>query len=717
MKIALIIDGLDSTRQIHADGGKAIQAALSKTSVGGNPIGMDTFLDGQVQQLLETLDQNIYGAILFSSNSLRHPESLVSVAVKNNSTRIKEFLSQGNGIAVLHQFGPNVTQIDLPSENAVSYGPYRRLEKSKFLFSEPLSDPIANFPSSIKDASLEFEKIGQLSRVVSWQKIVNVDLESFEPVLQSSPEEILIAKTRREVPWRGVFSAIPLDWHGSINLLANIIQFIALGVPQCTVWRSESGDSQEFGPHAAIAKLDGSFQATDALSEQTKDWLSRECRLHIITDEFESKNLDHCKKLASAGVAMKIEKVGNESTTNFFGRVSDRSREYAKHAFVEIASLSHDEIVSGDPYPRRNLVVSAEYFSKKFSGLPHSWQPTEDPELISSIQRSNFEGMTATSALANAQTALAAKIDNKFLIKISDQLEDLLTSAISDQALYKAFQCAQGDLSLDEYLDWLTNQPVESITAPDSLRILDWLGFLAFSQGLKTNSAAAAEVFGMLYSAASASKIGNTWLSLEGNTNLILGAFALQSWCTDIDVMDQVSPAISQVRLGYISPDANMSAITRVRLAYCLGCVESMSPLVLDRLTDVLLGTTSVLLSGSLNQVKQVKLEAQRVAVVNRQLVDSNDLFELERKTHKPVWMLGAVFLWIGGLSLFASSLAFGISMGSFLGETFPLIAPPLLAVWAFLLLEYLKLMNKLKLGGTFLVRILAFLPKRGQGK
>src|SRR5699024_12869617 len=60
--------------------------------------------EDEVADELDALDPSETAAVIFETNSLRHPDSIVARAVRDRARKLSEYLAGGGGVLVLHQY-------------------------------------------------------------------------------------------------------------------------------------------------------------------------------------------------------------------------------------------------------------------------------------------------------------------------------------------------------------------------------------------------------------------------------------------------------------------------------------------------------------------------------------------------------------------------------------------------------------------------------------
>src|SRR5690625_1534178 len=103
MRLVVISDPLESGRQIHSDGGDFLRGVVSHHAHLGD-VRLVSPTEDEVADELDALDPSETAAVIFETNSLRHPDSIVARAVRDRARKLSEYLAGGGGVLVLHQY-------------------------------------------------------------------------------------------------------------------------------------------------------------------------------------------------------------------------------------------------------------------------------------------------------------------------------------------------------------------------------------------------------------------------------------------------------------------------------------------------------------------------------------------------------------------------------------------------------------------------------------
>src|SRR5690625_6998652 len=100
MRLVFISDPLESGRQIHSDGGDFLRGVVSHHAHLGD-VRLVSPTEDEVADELDALDPSETAAVIFETNSLRHPDSIVARAVRDRARKLSEYLAGGGGVLVL----------------------------------------------------------------------------------------------------------------------------------------------------------------------------------------------------------------------------------------------------------------------------------------------------------------------------------------------------------------------------------------------------------------------------------------------------------------------------------------------------------------------------------------------------------------------------------------------------------------------------------------
>ena len=664
MKIAIVVDGLEATRQFHADSGTEIERACMQAMLGHPNFSVRIYRDDQVADLFASLAHSDVAAIIFASNSVRHPEgkvvqNLSSSAHKDNISR---FLKAGGGLAILHQYFEGDIPIKLPNSGSIRF-----VTRKQNLTTQPFqyprdartSDPLLNFPIPIRDLDQELSKDGQLGEVISWMAI-DQDSESLtwlEPTIKSATNETLLAKSSDAFPWRVVLSAIPLDWHRSTNLLVNIVRFVAAGKPETLIWPGD--DLVKPAPLSqALTQSPSTFVMNTIPSLAPADhWVYTLPALHLLSDETQNFSAENERKITeSGGLILKVQIDPKHNKTSFSGVIGSRRMEFVEDYFRTLSAAWPGAPRTSDPFPLRNIVLASRFFAEEHPSLGYLWDPKRDTEFNLHLDRLLVPRITITTAYAVMQTMAASHAPAHHLIKARTILENFKASGRAELALFEASSVAVGKSSFKDFLEKvaiISEDPGEF--QPElALRILDWLGFLYFTMGLRVDdSAPLRDSLKNLLKIAKKCEVDGIWLSLEGTTSAVLGACALVSVTNDITLLNNVLSGVMALRAADQARSMRPEEVAiEIRVLHALAVVEAFAPFVLDQMEARLRLSASHLghEKGAQESIRDAKSSSQ-IAIRNSEL--KNELSSL--KSQHPVLVVGALTLWILYLTLLIS--------------------------------------------------------------
>ena len=701
MRIAIIVDGLESTRQFHSDDGYAIQRACEQVRIGNAPIDVEIFRDDQVEYLLDGLVDSDVAALFFASNSLRHADGRVAQAVSRHRRDILRFLNAGRGLAVLHQYGATDLPFEMPNGTMLRYQAATPGMITPMAAAANVrgSDPLLNYPQKIADLGAGLSVTGQLRSKVSWMAVELSKMEGFEAVLRGATGDVLLSRSSDSFDWRVVACAVPLDWHKSDALIRNIAQFIATGSPECVVWPRGNGPSQSLlAP--ALSQLGISYVVDPNSNRQsehrtgpTNDWLVGRPALHLVSDIESPKQIPNAwlESAKAGGVVLSASATPDKDVTFFAGFIGSRRREFANTFFSNLDSDVNGVKTCTDIFPLRNQILAASYFQALFPDMRNVWNPSTDLRFTSCLSYLVYPDMTMTSVLATVQIIStvadyprsAEDPKMKVLRTVYDRLTFLSPDDAGTRALASACLTAIELREVDPFLNMIGLIDDAELAAPLAIRLLDWIGFLCLGLALVGDHERLHSTVTRLIKLAKPSEKNGVWMSLEGTTSVILGVVAaVQDSSSGVGLLDYTTQGLMLLRREYAKNLSNPSkSDIMTRIAHALAIAEQSTPLVVDRIGEAVPRSTyssgqTVSRRPDDHAARRAEMLSVRNREVNAALVESRK--SLAART--PIWVIGGFLVWIlacGGL----------IGLGFLAGQIFrwPTVAPFLTAPVAFL--------------------------------
>ncbi|WP_146070637.1 hypothetical protein [Cryobacterium sp. M91] len=724
MRIAIIVDGLESTRQFHSDDGDVIRQACERIRIGNSPIEVEIFRDAQVDYLLDGLADSDVAALFFASNSLRHADGHVAQAVNRHRSDIVNFLKAGCGLAVLHQYGVTDLPLEMPNGTTVRYfratpGKITPMDAS---ISDRDSDPLLNYPQHIADLDEGLATTGQLQTKVSWMAVDLSNMEGFEAVVRGATGDILLSRSSDAFDWRVVACAVPLDWHASEGLLRNIAQFITTGSPQCVVWPAVTGTVQS--PLApALSQLGSSYVVNPALHQAavertgpTEEWLVNRPALHLVNDIVHPQKISRAwlESAKAGGVVLGAGATSDSDVTFFAGVIGSRRREFAQNFFSNLDSDVNGVRTGTDIFPLRNQILAASYFCGLFPDLRNVWNPRTDPLFTARLSSLVYPDMTMTSVLATVQILTSVSAPTKVLLEVQGLLTSLAPDDAGTHALTSACRTAIERGTMDDFLSTIVKIGDADLDAPLAIRLLDWTGFLSLGLGLSVEQASLHDVVSRLVDHAEPSERDGLWMSIEGTTSVVLGVVAaVKGYPDGIGLLDRITKGLMILRGEYaqnLSDPSKTDIMTR--LAHALAIAEQSSPLVIDRIAEAVPRSTYV--SGHSDSrghhdhaARQTEMLSVRNREVNASLVQARQ--SLAART--PIWVFGAFFVWL----LACSSLVW---LGVLAGQIYrwPTVAPfltaPVAFIWFWVAIRLIWALERFEIVPSWLARLSRSFPK-----
>ncbi|GAA1734543.1 hypothetical protein GCM10009766_13140 [Microcella frigidaquae] len=709
----MFTDGLENTRQYHADNGAAITDAAEGLTIGGRPVHVDVLADSMGASVLGRLDETDYAAAVFASNALRHPESDIVTAVRESATEVGRFLSGGRGIVFLHQYREGPIGLRLPN----GAWPALRFRSRQPL--TPLLDPgrpdhaVLNFPHRIEPDAITSSSEGQLASVLSWMRIESDSAEGFEPLITSAAGDWLVAQSKEVFPWRVALSAIPLDWHRSMPLLRNLLRYAAVGAPQVALWAHGERPSASRYVSPSIRSLPGSVTvAARAEEESLREWLLRREMLHIFEESAAMvTTVGQCTDGGAGfrGIALSFDRGPHATISSISGLAGDSRPELARRFFESLAAISDRAIQQREPYPRRNVITAISYFHREFPTPGLSLSAREFAPGLLAPEEHFFEGMTVTSVLASVQTIIAFNGSDDLRRQAQKELERLADDSAASR--FAAF-CLSASSGAGEEIPLSAIVGKEDLTSAEAIRVLDWLGFATHIQGLSISTDEAGAVVHRLLSAAESAERNGIWMSLEGSANVVMGVSAALDGRDSQALYPRIGRAVTVLRSHIDGSRVEEGRSVDARVFLALATVESRLPSVLNRLAQELPRSvesrTGETRTGS--TIEQSQLANRNVELRNRLRS-----IEAELQERTPLVRLGTLFAWL----LFAAVLTGGVFLAwwtiSILPGELAFLSAAVAGGWVYILTGGLRVMDTLHILPNVIGRPLRALPLLGK--
>lgn len=682
MRIALLVDGLESTRQYHADDGRSVVDASALLTAAGKPVAVDVVRDAECAPLLATLTHSQYDAIAFASNALRHPDGRVGAAVLEHAGEIAAFLGQGRGLLLLHQFTTGDLHIEIPDGSDLRFvrrGP----APARPRVAEPAS-PVMRYPFDI-DLSSELSTTGQLGDLTSWLAIPASALSGLLTVIESEDGEPLLAVSAEHVPWRVVVSAMPLDWHGAVGMLANCIEYTCAGTPDFVVWPS-SGDT----PLAAtLGHLRNAHRVRQ--HDPAESWLRARPNLHVVSAVDTANPETFIEATRNGGLVLATETSDAAGTVLFTGRVSARQHVLARDFFAaDPASLLHERKL--DPFPTRNIVVAARYYCRTVpSTRTEQWDPRHDKDLHAKLPSLFYEGMTISSALAATQILCAVDARSVLTSDAIARVRALSPGDALSRVLLLGCEAAAGTVPVGAFADGLGGLDRSRLSAPDILRLLDWVGFLVLVLDIEAAAEALRGVVPQLVSALrQVTASDDLWLSHEGTATVALATAAVSRNAGDLQT---IARSVASLRTEYhdvVASESNLSAAARYGQA--LAAMESVAPLVLDTL--VAAASLDHVPEGTAGASEEHR-HAASLAARNRALITAVESERAKRAKLGPVIVIGTIVAWALALAVILGGVGAILFIWRW-PDVAQLATAPAVLAWLFLVGAVARLLERM---------------------
>ena len=651
MKIALLVDGLESTRQFHADDGESLRDAMRLLRTAGIPAELVVVRDSAADAFFESIGESDIDGVVFASNSLRHKGGRIAAAVERHGDAITRFLEAGRGMLVLHQFSTELPALTLPNGGIVALERRENVDHSEVLPTE-LGDshPVLNFPFRIEDIDRELSAGGQLGALKSWMRVAPHALEGFEIVVQSRAGEPLIVCSSRAMSWRVVVSAIPLDWHAALSLLANVTQFVAAGDPQVVVWPgAEAGHLA-----SALGASRRSYVVTDdAVGAAT--WLRTRPAIHVVDRTDAPAVREHFSEAVAAGAVVLSARRTEHAQIAFAGLAGDRSARLATEYFSAVRPQALYQ-AGLDPFPTRNIVVAGHYFAELTAPSRALWDPRADAALARNLESLIFEGMTVTSLLAAVQAVRSAAPEKALEIRVLRLLDELLPEGEAAQLLRAGALVAFDRGSFDGFLDRVLGADAGALDPATAIRLLDWTGYLGGVLNLEAGAGRQRATVERLMSVAAGVEDDGVWLSVEGSAIVVM---AVCSYATSPAELRALGPTLAGLRAEYRSATSDSGrASIAARIGHALAMAERVAPLLLDTVA------AAIPKSASGANIADLQLERSRVASLanrNRELADDVEVLKRDARNRRALLVVGTVASWVVALGVDVSLAMLGV--------------------------------------------------------
>lgn len=585
MRLVVISDPLESGRQIHADGGDFLRGVVSRHADLGD-VKLVSPTEDEVAHELDALDPAETAAVIFETNSLRHPDSIVARAVRQRTPKLSEYLAGGGGVLVLHQYVLDRPVLELKTDTVA----FRAHEGTVLPLHTDRMRSVLEVPHRIDETSrppsAESSQIGSL---VSWLALDSDQLAGCDVVLRSAQGLPLLAVSSTEVEGRLAVSALPLDWHRWSDLLANAVRYVALGDPRVLVW----SDDGQYEPTIERALAAGVALRARHRPTTGVDRLSPAPVLHIDVPGSRSMPAGMRSTVLSRGATVLApsarDRAAND-TVSYTVHIGSAGYRYAQAALSTLAAADDDLIRTRDPYLLRNVTLASEYFAERHWPSHVHRRPSENPRFIADTARTvHFAGMTTTSALVSLQT--------HFVLRPGDPAVQQLLGLIEEQDPHDemgggihagAARVLRGDLDAWDWLHSIVQQPRMSLSKLS--RMADWIAFLeandridrpddgkALGDGALDPRLGTLRQLTNMFGRAFAERGEGEHLSHEAQANLVLGSCALRTLgCPEADVLIHRFVPTLETWAREHHDITHVSA--RLRVLHALARAEDVSP-------------------------------------------------------------------------------------------------------------------------------------------
>lgn len=629
MKVAVLYDALDANRQIFSDAGLSIRKAIKQAEKVIDGIVAVQVSNSENLSLLSNLATGDVDVLVVSSNAIRHPDSQVAAAFEASLDELTGFLSRGGSLLVLHQFQSPLEKLALPGGGGLSFAPRSESKLRRDELVRQADDVLFNFPFEIDLGAQLAEPGNQLGDLISWLGC-NAPEETFVPVVSDPVGNVLIARSRFGLPGRIVISAIPLDWHGAIDLLANALCFLMADEPKQILWL---GGGSPIEANRPVSGRSGYFSLpAGEISASVKKWISKRELLSIGSEGAEQN---------ASGFSLRVSSTALDQVT-LTGSLGLSSSKFARQitAGLELSEIGLSFVTQ--PYPLRNLVESLSYLAATFPEAGF-WDPAKDEEFRARFKSLEFSNMTATSALASLQTAVCLRLPARVQEQISKRVRALLGDSTEDRLFLQLLEVIAGKQGFDLWLDEIGKVGTE-LTPAAAARALEWVGFLIHNAGHQpADESLVSANRALLSTLVPNGDLRQSSLSTEGLSSLIAAIVAQSSLSEEDNALVRI--ACNEIREFLRSSDVPEQMSLRVKSASAIAMAERVMPNVTSQLLETLME-----LAGANDENGGELVRQQRVAQLGEQLELAQDRLSrslAEKESRQPVWLLGAVSAWV----------------------------------------------------------------------
>ncbi|MGZ4494949.1 MAG: hypothetical protein ACXVWU_09640 [Nocardioides sp.] len=689
MKIALVVDGLESTRQIHADGGAFLAETGAALTLGLRRVEVQVFADADVEHLLDGLEKSQFLGVVFASNSMRHAGSQVMRAVSRHARSINLFLESGRGILVLHQYLRGELALPLPHGLTIGFRdrsekPFERLEATA------PDDALMNCPHDLLALERSLSLDGQLGDTTYWRALDESLMQGFVTVARAGNGDAVVMRSTDELAGRVVVTSLPADWHRARALTENLMLFTAGGAPDWVLWSSPAESTSALAAtlgHQPSSYLGGSTGTNPS-------WLESRPSVHVVETSAEVERATSrpgmSLALAHGGIVISTERGDHQGVTHVHAVVGDRRHQLAQDFFTALRAAGQDWADSPDPFPLRNTVAAAQHFHAAEPDLPHAWNPAEDPRLDVALSKLVFAEMTVTSILAVAQVyclkAATPRQRHRFVQDILAPTLDRIDNLDEHLLLEGARACLVG--SPAEAVSWLAQverRAASRLDPPLAIRLLDWLPHIRARGDACGDPVATTDALARLVTAATVDPDGS-FLSVEGTANVVIAAAEGGSGGLSPALLHAIAPGIANLKRTYAelsrADEADVSQLARI--AQALSCAEAVMPLGIDQLLAAFPSSDWSFGVGSTSEsalAKAMTGRSSQLAARNRELVEELDSLRKSYARRLGGWWVGSITLCLLAL---ASVTALGVEVVGVVATTSygAVLAPLLGLLW-----------------------------------
>lgn len=695
--IAVVQNGTDVSRSSWADVADCFREAARLISDEVTVVSVDFYADDEANHLFASLDSDLK-CIIFATNSLTSER--VRRAVSRHTARIHEFIENGGGLILLHQWLDSLSVV-LPepfcpamatrTSDAPNPTPVDKAGRDDILLHFPFQTPM----DRLRDGGSEFGPSWLFFKALDRAKLP----DALKPVLVRDDHEAVLVRTDDHEPRRIIICTPLLDWQHNVPLLANLMRWAAYGSPTRLV-RIGDNSAPEKLLHwwlsmdgcAAVSRvpIDG-----NTLTEAER-WLLTDRESQVEAFVIPPENLEPMYKspevlrFLERGGAMLTTGVATElPATRITAYVGDYTkRELARGLYASLRSVSNWDSVES-AFDLRNVTAAVVLlWSDDHNQTAGAISPTElkgqVPEIFRRLSTPRHqEDVSSSIALAQIIALLQVSADSKL-----DLIDSMFQRPLAQQfdvqlqlrALRLAWSRRPDPAYLSEVLAALNKAAPELTGIAPVIRVLDSIALLRQLRlliGVPSDIALLAHLMADLFDRFPPQP-GLGWNSSEATADVVRGLLAILELLAAND--DGVARRLAEqavfgadVILHELAKreDASVREVAwRARLTHALVLADDYFPVGLQRLTSLRWPETSavadVISPTQRSLIEHLATENKRVRGLKAQ-VEAADAEKARQLANDALASrLGrALATWLPTAGLIGGGVAIAVAVGS----------------------------------------------------